>query len=148
MGGGLAGHGEPGAAGQGAVCGKQQLRRVAHRPGQRHRDRPAPPGPGIRAVPVQPEREDERARGAPRVPWLRDGGHPLEPVLGAHPADVALAWLLANPAVTAPIIGPRTPEQLDGALRALELELEEGTMRRLDRIFPGPGGPAPEAYAW
>jgi aryl-alcohol dehydrogenase-like predicted oxidoreductase len=68
--------------------------------------------------------------------------------LGEQPADVALAWLLANPVVTAPIIGPRKLDQLDGALRALELELDEGTMRRLDRIFPGPGGPAPEAYAW
>jgi aryl-alcohol dehydrogenase-like predicted oxidoreductase len=68
--------------------------------------------------------------------------------LGEKPADVALAWLLANPVVTAPIIGPRTMEQLDGSLRALELRLDERTMRALDRIFPGPGGPAPEAYAW
>src|SRR5919197_1095794 len=68
--------------------------------------------------------------------------------LGEKPADVALAWLLANPVVTAPIIGPRTMEQLDGALRVLEITLDERTMRALDRIFPGPGGPAPEAYAW
>jgi aryl-alcohol dehydrogenase-like predicted oxidoreductase len=68
--------------------------------------------------------------------------------LGEKPADVALAWLLANPVVTAPIIGPRTLEQLDGSMRALELELDEDTMRRLDEIFPGPGAPAPEAYAW
>jgi aryl-alcohol dehydrogenase-like predicted oxidoreductase len=68
--------------------------------------------------------------------------------LGEKPADVALAWLLANPVVTAPIIGPRTVEQLDGSLRALEIRLDERTMRALDRIFPGPGGPAPEAYAW
>ncbi len=68
--------------------------------------------------------------------------------LGERPADVALAWVLANPAVTAPIIGPRTLEQLEGSMRALELQLDEETMRRLDEIFPGPGGPAPEAYAW
>jgi len=68
--------------------------------------------------------------------------------IGEHPADVALAWILANPAVTAPIIGPRTVEQLDGSLRALELRLDKNTMRRLDGLFPGPGGPAPEAYAW
>ena len=68
--------------------------------------------------------------------------------LGERPADVALAWVLANPAVTAPIIGPRTLEQLDGALRALELTLDEASMARLDEIFPGPGGAAPEAYAW
>src|SRR5919106_263902 len=69
-------------------------------------------------------------------------------VLGERPADVALAWLLANPVVTAPILGPRTMEQLDGSMRALELRLDDKTMRRLDQIFPGPGGPAPEAYAW
>jgi len=68
--------------------------------------------------------------------------------LGEHPADVALAWILKNPVVTAPIIGPRTVEQLDGSLRSLELKLDKDTMRKLDGLFPGPGGPAPEAYAW
>jgi len=68
--------------------------------------------------------------------------------MGKQPADVALAWLLHNPAVTAPIIGPRTIEQLDGSLRALEIRLGEEQLRTLDRIFPGPGGEAPEAYAW
>ncbi len=68
--------------------------------------------------------------------------------LGEAPADVALAWLLANPAVTAPIIGPRTMAQLEGSMHALELSLDEDSMRRLDQIWPGPGGAAPEAYAW
>ncbi len=68
--------------------------------------------------------------------------------LGEEPADVALAWLLKNPVVTAPIIGPRTMEQLDGSLRALEIALSDEVLARLDTIFPGPGGPAPEAYAW
>ena len=68
--------------------------------------------------------------------------------MGEHPADVALAWLLAQPAVTAPIIGPRTMDQLNGSLRALEIELDEETLARLDEIWPGPGGRAPEAYAW
>ena len=53
-----------------------------------------------------------------------------------------------SPAVTAPIIGPRTEEQLEGSFRALEVELDEDVLRRLDEIFPGPGGAAPEAYAW
>ena len=68
--------------------------------------------------------------------------------IGEQPADVALAWLLSNPVVTAPIIGPRTAEQLGGSLRALELKLADETLARLDAIFPGPGGQAPEAYAW
>ena len=61
---------------------------------------------------------------------------------------MALAWLLANPVVTAPIIGPRTTEQLDATLRALEISLSKETLSKLDEIFPGPGGAAPEAYAW
>lgn len=68
--------------------------------------------------------------------------------LGESPADVALAWLLANPAVTAPIIGPRTMEQLTISIHALEIELSDEVLERLDEIFPGPGGQAPEAYAW
>jgi aryl-alcohol dehydrogenase-like predicted oxidoreductase len=68
--------------------------------------------------------------------------------LGESPADVALAWLLANPVVTAPIIGPRTIGQLDNSLRALEIQLGDEAKQRLDEIFPGPGGPGPEAWAW
>jgi aryl-alcohol dehydrogenase-like predicted oxidoreductase len=68
--------------------------------------------------------------------------------LGEKPADVALAWLLKNPAVTAPIIGPRTITQLNESLRAFEIKLTEETMKKLDEIWPGPGGEAPKAYAW
>ena len=68
--------------------------------------------------------------------------------IGESEPNVALAWLLANPAITAPIIGPRTLAQLEGALRALEIVLSQDTLARLDAIFPGPGGAAPEAYAW
>ncbi|RMF36778.1 MAG: aldo/keto reductase [Chloroflexi bacterium] len=68
--------------------------------------------------------------------------------LGERPADVALAWLLHNPDVTAPIIGPRTLEQLEGSMRALEIRLSDEVLARLDEIWPGPGGEAPEAYAW
>jgi aryl-alcohol dehydrogenase-like predicted oxidoreductase len=68
--------------------------------------------------------------------------------LGERPADVALAWLLANPVVTAPIIGPRTVEQLESSLRALDVMLTDEVLEKIDAIFPGPGGPAPEAYAW
>lgn len=68
--------------------------------------------------------------------------------LGEPQDNVALAWLLKNPAVTGPIIGPRTLEQFESSLRCLEVELDESAMKRLDEIFPGPGGPAPQAYAW
>ena len=68
--------------------------------------------------------------------------------LGEQPADVGLAWLLHQPVVTAPIIGPRTVEQLTGSLRATSISLSADALARLDEIFPGPGGAAPEAYAW
>ncbi|CAG0946025.1 NDP-hexose C3-ketoreductase / dTDP-4-oxo-2-deoxy-alpha-D-pentos-2-ene 2,3-reductase [Anaerolineae bacterium] len=68
--------------------------------------------------------------------------------IGQAPGDVALAWLLSKPVVTAPIIGPRTLEQFTGALRALEIKLSDEIITRLETIFPGPGGQAPEAYAW
>ena len=68
--------------------------------------------------------------------------------IGESQADVALAWLLRNPGVTAPIIGPRTDRQLESALHAAEIKLSDDVLKELDRIFPGPGGEAPEAYAW
>jgi aryl-alcohol dehydrogenase-like predicted oxidoreductase len=68
--------------------------------------------------------------------------------LGEQPADVALAWLLNNPLVTAPIIGPRTMDQLTGSRHSLEIKLDPGTLEKIDTIWPGPGGIAPEAYAW
>jgi len=81
--------------------------------------------------------------------------------LGESPANVALAWTLANPVITAPIIGPRTIDQLNESVRATEIKLDESSLKRLDKIFPGPAGAkepegiadwtkhrAPEAYAW
>ena len=68
--------------------------------------------------------------------------------LGHPPGEVAIAWLLHNPIVTAPIIGPRTIEQLESAVRAAAIELDQETLDKLDEIFPGPGGEAPVPYAW
>ncbi len=68
--------------------------------------------------------------------------------IGEQPSNVALAWLLRQEGISSVIIGPRTMEQLDNSLRALEITLSTDTLKRLDTIFPGPGGSAPEAYAW
>ncbi|NYD67541.1 aldo/keto reductase [Agromyces atrinae] len=68
--------------------------------------------------------------------------------LGHGAGDLALAWLLHQPAVAAPIVGPRTLDQLEGGLRALEIDLTDADLAELDEIWPGPGGAAPEAYAW
>jgi aryl-alcohol dehydrogenase-like predicted oxidoreductase len=67
--------------------------------------------------------------------------------LGTPPGDLALAWLLHQPAVTAPIVGPRISEQLDSALRAVDVKLDDKALGRLDEIFPG-HKTAPEDYAW
>jgi NDP-hexose 2,3-enoyl reductase len=69
---------------------------------------------------------------------------------GLHPAEVGLAWVLAQPGVSGVVIGPRTIEHLLGALRALELEIGHDLAKELDAMFPpvGNGGPAPEAWAW
>jgi aryl-alcohol dehydrogenase-like predicted oxidoreductase len=68
--------------------------------------------------------------------------------LGESQADVALAWVLHNPVVTAAISGPRTVEQLRQNLKAPSLKLSAETLAKLDKIWPGPGGEAPQAYAW
>ncbi len=108
---------------------------------------------GRRAADGMQKRIDkERPRLEAWENWCRN--------LGEQPADVALAWMLHNPVVTSPIIGPRTLEQLTGSLRALEIKLGEDHLKQLDKLFPGPKGPtdegiadwnkqaAPEAYAW
>jgi aryl-alcohol dehydrogenase-like predicted oxidoreductase len=113
----------------------------------------SPLGAGLLAGGLHEATEGRRANDGMRAAadWFKDTlsaweGFCLE--LGQRPADVAIAWLLAQPVVTAPIVGPRTIEQLEGSLRALDIDLEAEVLARLDKIFPGPGGPAPEAYAW
>nr|WTB28339.1 aldo/keto reductase [Streptomyces sp. NBC_00830]WTB35743.1 aldo/keto reductase [Streptomyces sp. NBC_00830] len=68
--------------------------------------------------------------------------------IGRHPAEVGLAWVLSRPGVSAAIIGPRTTEQADECLAALERPLAEDELRRLEEIFPpvGRGGPAPDTW--
>lgn len=67
--------------------------------------------------------------------------------MGEKPADVALAWMLQKPIITAPIIGPRTMEQLEGSLRALEIPMTPELNEKIDAIFPG-YKTSPEDYAW
>ncbi|MFE5024450.1 aldo/keto reductase [Streptomyces sp. NPDC056656] len=95
-------------------------------------------------------RASGRAADALANPQTRAQLQAYEDLLDKHglaPGEAALAWLLTRPGVTGPIVGPRTSEQLDSALRAVELELSEELLTGLDEIFPGPG-PSPEAFAW
>ncbi|MFE0349092.1 aldo/keto reductase [Streptomyces griseoluteus] len=104
----------------------------------------------IRKEAERGRRASDRAADALADTATRNRIEAYEELLAKHglePGEVALAWLLTRPGVTGPIVGPRTPEQLDSALRAVELELSEELLTGLDEIFPGPG-PAPEAFAW
>ncbi len=104
---------------------------------------------GVLEKHAQGRRASERGRAAIERHHSRiEAYEALCRELGERPADVALAWLLHQPGVTAPIIGPRTMEQLAGSLRAVELPLPAEVRTRLDEIWPGPGGEAPEAWAW
>ncbi|MFF0341891.1 aldo/keto reductase [Kribbella sp. NPDC004875] len=67
--------------------------------------------------------------------------------LGHEPGELGLAWLLHQPGVTGPIVGPRTMEQLESAVRAVDIKLDDKALARLDEIFPG-YKTAPEDYAW
>ena len=64
------------------------------------------------------------------------------------PAEMGIAWLLHQPAVIAPVVGPRRLEHLVSAISAVDVELTVEDLQELDEIWPGPGGAAPEAYAW
>lgn len=113
----------------------------------------SPLGGGLLGGVLAKAADGRRAEGriAARVEELRPSLQAWEDFCadrGEEPADVALAWLLHQEGVTAPIIGPRTSAQFDGALRALDITLDAESLARLDEIFPGPGGAAPEAYAW
>ena len=94
-------------------------------------------------------RENERGRRAfLKKPASVEAFESLCRTLGHEPGQVALGWVAQQKGVTAPIVGPRTVGQLESGLAALEIKLDEGVLRQLDEIVPGPGGPAPEAYAW
>ncbi len=102
---------------------------------------------------VRKEREGKRrleGRAADTFATHRDAIEKYEDLaaeLGHEPGDIGLAWLLHQPAVTAPIVGPRTQDQLDAAVRALGVSLDADALARLDQIFPG-RKTAPEHYAW
>ncbi|CAM4306477.1 MAG: aldo/keto reductase [Paenibacillus macerans] len=106
---------------------------------------------GILGGNLNPQPGSRTEKQAERVEKLRpqlERFNSLCKELGESAATVALAWTLANPAVTAPIIGPRTLQQFEETLRVVDVELSEDTLKAIDEIFPGPGGEAPKAYAW
>jgi aryl-alcohol dehydrogenase-like predicted oxidoreductase len=111
----------------------------------------SPLGGGLLGGVLQKAKQGRRAEKSQQIEKLRPQLESYEALckeIGERPSDVAMAWLLHNPVVTSPIMGPRTKEQLKESLQALEITLSEETLSRLDEIWPGPGGEAPKAYAW
>jgi len=111
----------------------------------------SPLAEGLLAGGLNGATEGRRAMLGDKVATFKDKVKKYETLckeLGESPANVALAWLLQNPVVTAPIIGPRLLEHLTDSYRALDISLDAEMMQKLDSIWPGPGGEAPEAYAW
>ena len=110
-----------------------------------------PIGGGLLAGVLDQPRQGRRAALSALVEQHRGQVEAYEDLcreLGEQPADVAVAWVLANPVVSAAIVGPRTADQLQASLRAPEVTLNADVLARLDEIWPGPGGEAPESYAW
>ena len=110
-----------------------------------------PIGGGLLAGVLDQPRQGRRAALSALVEQHRGQVEAYEQLcrdLGEQPADVAVAWVLANPVVSAAIVGPRTADQLQASLRAPEVSLNTDVLARLDEIWPGPGGEAPESYAW
>jgi aryl-alcohol dehydrogenase-like predicted oxidoreductase len=68
--------------------------------------------------------------------------------VGISQPKLALAWVLKNPVVSSILSGPRTVEMLEEAIASLDVVLDDEMMKKLDEIFPGPGGPATDAYNW
>ncbi|WP_329386241.1 aldo/keto reductase [Streptomyces sp. NBC_01716] len=108
---------------------------------------------GLLGGAIRKEREGgagKRSSGRLADTKIREQVQAYEDLLAKHgiePGEAALAWLLTRPGVTGPIVGPRTAEQLESALRAVEVELSDEVLASLDEIFPGTG-PSPEAFAW
>lgn len=110
-----------------------------------------PIGGGLLAGVLDQPREGRRATLREQVEQHRGQIEAYEDLcreLGKRPADVAVAWVLANPAVYAAIVGPCPADQLQASLRSPGITLDPVILARLDETWPGPGGEAPESYAW
>jgi aryl-alcohol dehydrogenase-like predicted oxidoreductase len=58
--------------------------------------------------------------------------------LGVHPATLAVAWVKSHPAMTAPILGARSVEQLEPSLAAAEFAMTDELYARMASLVPTP----------
>jgi aryl-alcohol dehydrogenase-like predicted oxidoreductase len=108
--------------------------------GKYRRGQPWPPdGRYARIARERGESDQLRRLAADDVSAVVETLVALAAAKGCTPGQLALAWLLGQPGVTSPIIGPRTVRQLEDNLGALEVRLDEADRSRLDESAP-PGG--------
>jgi aryl-alcohol dehydrogenase-like predicted oxidoreductase len=74
-----------------------------------------------------------------------DGLQPIAQSKGCTLSQLALAWCAQQPGVTSPIIGPRTMEQLEDNLKALEVKITDEDRAAVNKVIP-PGGMAAPYY--
>jgi aryl-alcohol dehydrogenase-like predicted oxidoreductase len=98
--------------------------------GKYKRDQPVPPGSRIalRPEPYEHLRSDRTFDALDRFEAAAAQRR-------VDPATLAIAWLLAQPQVTAVIVGPRRPEHLEPALRSLDLQLSKAELDELAALF-------------
>jgi aryl-alcohol dehydrogenase-like predicted oxidoreductase len=83
-----------------------------------------------------PSRYDLSRPGNQRKLEAADALGALADELGISLVELAIAWVIRHPAVTAAIIGPRTMEQLESQLGAVDVELSDEVLDRIDEIVP------------
>ncbi len=93
--------------------------------------------PGDRQATLRGENESsaERMYRFDQADTITDAVCDVAEARGASPAQVALAWLLAQPGVTAPIVGSTKVKHLEDAVAAVELELRPDELTQLERAY-------------
>lgn len=81
-------------------------------------------------------REDKSVRWNEKVFEVIDQLVPIADRVGSTLSQLALRWCMDRPGVTSPIIGPRTSEQLDDNLKALDVKLDAEALAAIDAIVP------------
>ena len=84
-----------------------------------------------------------RRRFSPGLFDLVDGLQPIAADKGVPLSQFAMAWVRQQPGVTAPIMGPRTMEQLEDNLLSLDVEITDEDRSRVDEVIPPGGNVAP-----
>lgn len=103
--------------------------------GKYTRGEPAPEGTRLHRV-IQDSEQTMDDFMTPGMWDVVEGVAALAEEKGVAVSELALAWVVQQPGVTSPIIGPRTLAHLEGNLRALEVEFSDEDLQRIDALIP------------